>query len=326
MTQQIINVGTFANDGSGDTIRVAFTKTNNNFTELYNTVAVLANTDVLDLSRTDGAFLQANMAYSKANSANLLAQAAFDFANTIISDTQIDPFARTQANAAFNVANTSNGLAQSAFSVANTANTLAQSGFDAANASSSLAQSAFSAANSSANLAQSAFNTANSSNSLAQSAFNGANSSANLAQAAFNEANSATNLAQSSFSVANTANTLAQASFNAANNAGTIIPQVLFTADATLALSDLGKHLYSTLSTANTITIPDNGTVVWPVGSAITIVNQGTANISLVQASGVSLYMAGNTTSSSRNVASYGMATLLNVSANVWFINGTGVS
>ena len=312
MTQQIINVGTFANDGSGDTIRVAFTKTNNNFTELYNTVAILANTDVLDLSRTDSAFLQANMAYGKANSANILAQAAFDFANTIVSDTQIDPFARTHANAAFDTANAANTLAQTGSDTANLANTLAQSSFDAANTTNTLAQSAF--------------GVANTAETSAQSAFSAANSSANLAQAAFNEANSATNLAQSSFSVANTANTLAQASFNAANNAGTIIPQVLFTADATLALSDLGKHLYSTLSTANTITIPDNGTVVWPVGSAITIVNQGTANISLVQSSGVSLYMAGNTTSSSRNVASYGMATLLNVSANVWFINGTGVS
>ena len=35
MTQQIINVGTTANDKTGDTIRTAFTKVNTNFTELY---------------------------------------------------------------------------------------------------------------------------------------------------------------------------------------------------------------------------------------------------------------------------------------------------
>ena len=35
MTQQIINTGTTANDGSGDPLLTAFTKVNNNFTELY---------------------------------------------------------------------------------------------------------------------------------------------------------------------------------------------------------------------------------------------------------------------------------------------------
>lgn len=35
MSQQIINTGTSANDGTGDSIRTSFTKTNSNFTELY---------------------------------------------------------------------------------------------------------------------------------------------------------------------------------------------------------------------------------------------------------------------------------------------------
>lgn len=38
MAKQVINTGAAPNDGTGDTIRVAFTKTNNNFTELYNSV------------------------------------------------------------------------------------------------------------------------------------------------------------------------------------------------------------------------------------------------------------------------------------------------
>jgi hypothetical protein len=36
MTQQVINVGTTANDGTGDALRDAFIKTNANFTEIYN--------------------------------------------------------------------------------------------------------------------------------------------------------------------------------------------------------------------------------------------------------------------------------------------------
>ena len=35
MAQQIIDIGAVANDGQGDTLRVAFEKTNENFTELY---------------------------------------------------------------------------------------------------------------------------------------------------------------------------------------------------------------------------------------------------------------------------------------------------
>jgi len=38
MAQQVINVGTSASDGTGDPLRDAFTKVNNNFTELYATV------------------------------------------------------------------------------------------------------------------------------------------------------------------------------------------------------------------------------------------------------------------------------------------------
>jgi len=35
MTQQVINIGTTANDGAGDPLRTAYTKCNSNFSELY---------------------------------------------------------------------------------------------------------------------------------------------------------------------------------------------------------------------------------------------------------------------------------------------------
>lgn len=37
MAQEIINIGTSPNDGTGDPLRTAFTKVNNNFTQLFNT-------------------------------------------------------------------------------------------------------------------------------------------------------------------------------------------------------------------------------------------------------------------------------------------------
>jgi hypothetical protein len=118
---------------------------------------------------------------------------------------------------------------------------------------------------------------------------------------------------------------------NVPNGAGTAvgyrdIPQVSFTANATLAATDAGRHYYSTLATANVLTIANNTSVSWTVGTAISIVNRGSGNITIAQGSGVSLYLAGNSTPANRTVTTYGMATLLNVAANVWMINGTGVS
>lgn len=43
MSQQVINIGTTPNDGTGDSLRTAFNKINNNFSELYS----LSNSDQL---------------------------------------------------------------------------------------------------------------------------------------------------------------------------------------------------------------------------------------------------------------------------------------
>lgn len=48
MVQQIVNIGSAANDGTGDPLRTAFTKVNQNFTELYGRGAAGANFDFTD--------------------------------------------------------------------------------------------------------------------------------------------------------------------------------------------------------------------------------------------------------------------------------------
>jgi hypothetical protein len=104
------------------------------------------------------------------------------------------------------------------------------------------------------------------------------------------------------------------------------IPQVSFSGNATIATTDAGKHYYSTLSTGNVLTIANNASQGFQVGAAISIVNQGTGTISIAQGSGVTLYLAGNATSGNRSVATFGMATIIKVATDTWFINGTGVS
>jgi hypothetical protein len=165
----------------------------------------------------------ANNSYAQANTATSLAQAAYNFANTIVSDTQIDPFARSQANSAFNQANTATSNAASAFSKANTATTLAQSAYDFANTivsdtqidplARSISNSAFAQANTATtnaatanNQAASAFSQANSALSIAQSAFAQANTggAAGTDNVARSIANSAFSTANSAFAKANT--------------------------------------------------------------------------------------------------------------------------
>jgi hypothetical protein len=118
---------------------------------------------------------------------------------------------------------------------------------------------------------------------------------------------------------------------NVPNGAGTAvgyrdIPQVSFTANTTIATTDAGRHYYSTLSTGNVLTIANNASQGFQVGAAISIINQGTGNITVAQGSGVTLYLAGNATSGNRTVATFGMATLIKVATDTWFINGTGVT
>jgi len=104
------------------------------------------------------------------------------------------------------------------------------------------------------------------------------------------------------------------------------IPQVSFTGNATIATIDAGKHFYSTESTNYTLTIANNASQGFAVGAAISVVNQGTGNITIAQGSGVTLYLAGNATSGNRTVSTFGMATLMKVATDTWFINGTGVA
>ena len=103
------------------------------------------------------------------------------------------------------------------------------------------------------------------------------------------------------------------------------IPQISFAANATAALVDSGKHYYSTSASNLALTLADNSAVSWPVGTALSVINRGTANVTVAPAAGVSLYLAGNSTSANRTVTTYGMATVMNVAANIWMINGTVV-
>jgi hypothetical protein len=80
MVQKTINVGTVANDGTGDTIRGAFTNVNANFTEIFNNVTVLT---AAVASIDTGQNVAISSAYTTSNAAFNTTNAAFDTANNV---------------------------------------------------------------------------------------------------------------------------------------------------------------------------------------------------------------------------------------------------
>lgn len=104
------------------------------------------------------------------------------------------------------------------------------------------------------------------------------------------------------------------------------VPQVTVAANATFALSDAGKHYYNTTAANFTLTVPNNTSVAYSTGTAISVVNQSANTLTIAQGTGVTLYMSGNATSGNRTLGSYGMATLMKVGTDTWFINGSGVA
>lgn len=102
------------------------------------------------------------------------------------------------------------------------------------------------------------------------------------------------------------------------------LPQVTV-GNVTLALTDAGKHYYSTTGAPQTITVPSNANVAFPLGTTVVIINKGLGNIAVAKQIEVSMYLAGNSTSTTKTLTSYGMATLVKTESNVWFINGTGL-
>lgn len=93
----------------------------------------------------------------------------------------------------------------------------------------------------------------------------------------------------------------------------------------TLNLTQIGNCLYSTTATAETVTIPLNASVAFPIGTTINIVLIGNGSVQIIPDAGVSLYLAGSSTNGSRTISPYGIATLLQVNTDVWVVNGTGV-
>lgn len=103
------------------------------------------------------------------------------------------------------------------------------------------------------------------------------------------------------------------------------IPQVAETTSHTFALTDAGKHIYIT-GTA-TLTIPTNASVAFPVGTALTFINNAAA-VTTFTTTSLTVYKAGTSAAwaSGGTLSIRGMCTFVKVATDTWFVNGTTLS
>ena len=90
------------------------------------------------------------------------------------------------------------------------------------------------------------------------------------------------------------------------------IPQSLNT---TAAASDVGKHLYVSATT----TIPSG---VFVTGDAFFIINSSGSSVTVTQGAGTTLRLAGSSSTGNRTLPAYGMARVICVGSETFYING----
>lgn len=90
--------------------------------------------------------------------------------------------------------------------------------------------------------------------------------------------------------------------------------------------ADAQKHIYhpSSDNNARTFTIPANASVAYPVGTAVTFVNE--INTVTIAITSDTLTLAGAGSTGSRTLAANGIATAIKVASTKWVISGTGLT
>ena len=89
----------------------------------------------------------------------------------------------------------------------------------------------------------------------------------------------------------------------------------------TLVAADSGKHI---LADAAVTVPPTSG--IFSSGDAVTIINAGSADISIARGTGVTLYNSADASNADRTLSAKGMATLLCAGVDTYYISGAGLS
>lgn len=99
-------------------------------------------------------------------------------------------------------------------------------------------------------------------------------------------------------------------------------------ADYTFVLADANNAFLHPAAdtTGRTWTIPANGSVAYPVGTVLTLINENAAGTITLAITTDTLRLAGTSSTGSRTLAANGMATAVKITSTVWYISGTGLT
>ena len=165
--------------------------------------------------------------------------------------------------------------------------------------------------------------------------FLGTPSSANLAAAVTNETGSGALVFATSPTLVTpvlgtpSSGTLSSCTVDGTNAVGfRTIPQNSQSAAYTLVLADSGKHIFhpSADTTARTFTIPANSSVAFPIGTAVTFINQNGAGVITIAITTDTMRLSPAGTTGSRTLAANGSATAIKVTSTEWLISGSGLT
>ncbi|MES2625880.1 MAG: DUF2793 domain-containing protein [Pseudomonadota bacterium] len=106
------------------------------------------------------------------------------------------------------------------------------------------------------------------------------------------------------------------------------IPQNSQSTAYTTVLADAGKHILhpSADTTARTWTIDSNANVAYPLGTAITFINQNAGGVITISITSDTMRLAGAGTTGNRSLAANGVATAVKITTTEWIISGTNLT
>lgn len=111
-----------------------------------------------------------------------------------------------------------------------------------------------------------------------------------------------------------------QTSINTAiANISTLLAFISPVANYTLVLADGSRVVLQTVASANTVTVPPNSSVAFPIGIQIPINNSGAGQVTIVPGAGVTLHSARN---AFKLAVQYSTGTLIKTGTDTWLLQG----
>lgn len=103
-------------------------------------------------------------------------------------------------------------------------------------------------------------------------------------------------------------------------------PQNIQSGNYTLVLSDAAKQISYQGAGGHTHTVPPNSSVAFPLGTVITWVADSSGTLTIAQGAGVTIYLAGTSSTGNKTLAIGGVCTLTKSRTDVWYASGAGLS